>query len=145
MEYVIDFSELNRINDEFFGINTEKEEIVEYAEKEPANYDPYKDKVNLCMNFENKVIDSLSNIYKDNELNEAENAVKSFMTDFINAKAFEDQTVDDLTEYFDFVSSLFSKLNNDEIKYVIDLVKNADYSELQDVIDKFSKEEDKND
>lgn len=144
MEYTIDFSELNRINNEFFGINTEKEEIVEYAEKEPANYDPYKDKVNLCMDFQQKIIDSLSNIYKDNELEEAENAVKSFMSDFINAKAFEDQTVDDLNEYFEFISSIIGKMNNEEINHVLNLLKSKDYASVQDVIDNISKG-DKND
>lgn len=143
MEYTIDFSELNRINNEFFGINSEKEEIVEYAEKEPANYDPYKDKVNLCMDFQQKIIDSLSNIYKDNELEEAENAVKSFMSDFINAKAFEDQTVDDLNEYFEFISSIFSKMNNEEINHVLNLLKSKDYASVQDVIDSVANKEDK--
>ena len=121
MEYTISFAELNSINDNFFGIDPEEETSNEYAEK-----------VNICNNFEDQLIDKLTDLGKNDD--DIESALKSFMENFKEElEDVEDCTVDNLKDYFSTILSAIDKMNEKQIIEAIKSIKNNDLESLFNV------------
>lgn len=121
-EYVIDFSGLNTINNNFFGIDDAEEVINDYEDQ---------NKIDLCNNFENQLINKLTDLGK-NDI-DAESALRSFMSNFKDEAINDSCTTAELTDYFKTILSAIDNMTDNQIDNLIKCVKNQDLRGLFNV------------